>query len=545
VNPSPPRCLAWLLRFGAAVVLLNALITLENLPGSAAVRPGQRLSFELCLLVLALLLWAAWRGPLHRRAASCIATVWLALAALRYADSTVRELFGRPINLVWDARHAGEVMAMAAVDIGRLRLVLFATFALLGTGLLFVATRAAVRALADALRWRAPRPWLISSLAALGASFAAHPFVAQDTRWYFSLPVAPTLAHQAALLSGALSRERTDARLTPSPHFDGNLGALHGADVLLLFAESYGMSSFDEPRQAKAFHASRAHLSDAIDASGRHVVSARVRSPTFGGASWLAHAALLTGVDTHDPDDHALLLTTQRPTLARHFAAHGWRSVAWMPGLQRPWPEGAFYGFERIAGAPDIGYTGPGFGYWRIPDQAAMALLQAQELAGEPQAGGGTRPPRFIVFATTNTHAPFRPLPPYQPDWARLLGADAYTPQQVVQALRTPPAVADPVGAYVESVAAAYEWLGAWLREKAPANLLTVVIGDHQPVATVAGADASWDVPVHIISGDAALVQRLRAAGFAPGLDPAGSHLGTMHALTPVLLAAFDQPAVH
>src|SRR5690606_4616343 len=115
------------------------------------------------------------------------------------------------------------------------------------------------------------RPWLIAAVAALGLSFAAHPFTTRDTRWFFALPVGPTLAHQATLLWAAFSVERTEARLTPSPGFAGNLDGLRGADVLLVFAESYGMSSFDQPQQARALADSRMRLLLALHAGGRQV----------------------------------------------------------------------------------------------------------------------------------------------------------------------------------------------------------------------------------------------------------------------------------
>jgi hypothetical protein len=67
------------------------------------------------------------------------------------------------------------------------------------------------------------------------------------------------------------------------------------------------------------------------------------------------------------------------------------------------------------------------------------------------------------------------------------------------------------------------------------------VIGDHQPLASVSGAGASWDVPVHIVSADAALLRRFEAHGFTPGLLPApGPASIRMHALTALLLAVFD-----
>ncbi|MDM0012791.1 hypothetical protein QTH87_10150 [Variovorax sp. J22P168] len=67
-----------------------------------------------------------------------------------------------------------------------------------------------------------------------------------------------------------------------------------------------------------------------------------------------------------------------------------------------------------MADAGTIGYAGPAFGHWRIPDQASMALLQAQELAEQPER----RAPRLIVFPTLASHAPFRPLAPYVSDWS-------------------------------------------------------------------------------------------------------------------------------
>jgi hypothetical protein len=225
--------------------------------------------------------------------------------------------------------------------------------------------------------------------------------------------------------------------------------------VLIVFAEAYGAVSFDRPPITAALADARTELGAAIAASGRQAVSARVVSPTFGGASWLAHAAVLAGVDTRDPADHALLLTTDRPTLVRHFATHGYRTVGWMPGLQRPWPEGRFYGFDRIVDADGAGYASLPFGFWRIPDQASMARIHADELGGReavgtqqarsspgssPASAGDTsasastsrpgaraetaaarRAPRLVVFATVSTHAPFAAIPPLRDDWSRLL----------------------------------------------------------------------------------------------------------------------------
>jgi hypothetical protein len=530
-----------LLRPALALLLLNALLTLENLWPTVWPRLSPRLSFELAMALLALSAFIAWRGrpPGARwlRGLAVLTALWI---AARYLQVTVAAVFGRPLNPYWDSRHLLELLRMGEFRAWQIALAALLLLAA-ALGLYALALRC-WHAIAKALL-QAPRARPVVGLvgAALLAAFSLHGLEGRDTRFFFSLPVAPGLARQAELLATQMLPGTAAAHLSASPDFNARgLGGLAGADVLLIFAESYGASTLDDPSQAQALAPARAQLAQALSAGGRQVVSARVRSPTFGGASWLAHAALLTGVDTQDPGAYELLLSTGRPSLVSHFKAAGWRTVSWMPGLQRPWPEGHFYGFERYADANSIGYAGTALGYWRVPDQASMALLHAQELAA-PSAG---RAPRFVVFPTLASHAPFRPVAPFVDDWTRLLRPDAYSPAQVEQALAKPAAWSRPAAAYLHSLEYTFQWLGSYLAGPAPAQLLTIVIGDHQPLAAVSGMGASWDVPVHVISADARLLQRFLALGFAPGLMPPAHAAGSLHGLTPLMLAAFDTRAL-
>ena len=526
----------WLLRFGLAFGLLNALLTLENLWPTWWALPGLRLSFELCMAVGALALWIRLRGYAGvglLRALSILTVFWV---ATRYAEVTASAVFGRQINLYWDGQHAFEVLRMGNAAGWQMALGAAAVASALGA--VYAIAHRCWSMLARELAWRRPQPAIGLAGAALLAAFALQGVGGRDTRWFFSMPVAPILARQAELLAGLWSPGRAGSRLSASPAFDTALAGLGGADVLLIFAESYGASTLDDPRQAAWLAPHRAQLARSLQAGGRQVVSARVRSPTFGGASWLAHSALLSGVDTHEPGDYELLLATDRPTLVRQFKRHGYRTVSWMPGLQRPWPEGSFYGFDRYADAHSIGYRGAALGHWQVPDQASMALLHAQELALPSER----RAPRLVVFPTLASHAPFRPLAPFVDDWPRLLRADAYTPAEVAAALAAPISWLEPVPAYLESLAYTFRWLGDYLGGRAPPNMLTIVIGDHQPMASVSGRNASWDVPVHVISNDASLLKWLEAAGFTPGLLPMRDAAMGMHGLTPLLLAAFEGP---
>lgn len=532
------------LRVLLPLLILNTLLTFGNDWPGLGVRFDLLLSVELCLGASVLLLWVGRRGQPSARGLSALSLVFVMLVIARYVEVTVPAVFGRPVNLYWDGRHAWQVMRMAAGELAPWRVAGGGLLLAGAAVLLFVLVRRMFGMLARGFGTCAGHRWMLAAGFGAVLLHVAQPWLAKDVRAAFSTPVSASIVSSGGQLRAALS-PRSAERLGASPEFSGGVETLRGGDVLLIFAEAYGAVTFDDPEIEAALADSRAALAHAAQESGRGVVSARVRSPTFGGGSWLAHAALLSGVDTRDPGDYELLLTTDRPTLVTHFARNGYRTVAWMPGLQRPWPEGRFYGFDRYGDADGIGYGGPAFGYWRIPDQASLALLQAQELGvaspvgTPPSAVPDPAVPRFVVFPTVSSHAPFRPVAPYVSDWNQLLRSDAYTRAQLDEALGEPVSWAEPLPGYLQSMRYTFEWLSAYLREQASSDLLTIVIGDHQPVAGVSGRDASWEVPVHIFSADPALLVRFEAKGFSAGLRGDVPMLGDMHELTGVLVDIF------
>ena len=556
------------------LVVLDALLVFGNAWPTLWPRPQAAVSIELALLVAALVLVAGWRKNVPRglvRVLAGLATLWV---VLRYVQVTVPALFGRPLNLYWDLPHLGAVLDMGDEGPG--------TTILLALGaLVLLALHRMVSACMHALARSAAAPGTRALLGGVAGAaillWALAPWSGPVAASAFARPVAPLVFDQLRFLHSALAADGGD-RIGAGPDFRGDLAALRGADVLIVFAEAYGAVSLDRAQLAAALADARARLASAIAAGGRQAVSARVVSPTFGGASWLAHAALLAGVDTRDPADYALLLTTDRPTLVRHFAAHGYRTVGWMPGLQRPWPEGRFYGFDRIADADSAGYAGLPFGFWRIPDQASMARIHVDELGGgfgeavgtqqvrsspgsSPASAGDTsasapasrpgaraetaatrRTPRLVVFATVSTHAPFAAIPPLRGNWSRLLSTDAFSREEVDAALAQPPSWTAPLPAYLASMRYQFGWLADYLAHHAPRELILIVIGDHQPIGTVSGPDQPHDVPVHVIAADPTLLARFEAAGFAAGLTPPQRPLGPMHELAQMLVDAFSGP---
>ena len=99
-------------------------------------------------------------------------------------------------------------------------------------------------------------------------------------------------------------------------------------------------------------------------------------------------------------------------------------------------------------------------------------------------------------------------------------------------------------GHYVDSVNYVYRWLAGYFELPKVRDTVYVLLGDHQPTANITGEGAPWDVPVHIISRDSALLERFKAQGFSDSLWPERRVLGDLHHLTSLLLTAFG-PAPH
>ena len=528
----------------AALFVLNAALSFHNVWPTPGVTLRREVSVEIALLVLALAAFGR-RTAGSRAAASWIAAALLLWTLARYAEVTAPALYGRGINLYWDSRHAGAVLGMLARVVPAWQLLLGAAgAATLLVGLWWL-LRACTLQLATALHPvpsaaaipRGARRTLAGAACLLVLLFSADR--ALDWRvpgLYFSTPVTQTWSRQVALVAGSL-RGGGESGVGAAPLPASSLGAAAGADVFVVFVESYGAVAFEQPAIQSRLAASRARLERAASGSGRQVVSAYVTSTTFGGNSWLAHASLLSGVPVRDPDDYARLLVQKRESLTDRFRAGGYRILALMPGLRQEWPEGQFYRFDTITDAARLEYRGPEFGWWRIPDQFALARFDQLEDA-LPEESGSL--PRFVFVTTISSHMPFRPTPPYQPDWDRVTGGEPYDATVLRAALAQAPEWADLRPAYAESIAYAQDSLAGYLQRHSGRPLVMVVLGDHQPPAVVSGEGASWNVPVHIITDRPAILTDLRANGFVDGIHPAGRSSGSLHELGAVLLRALD-----
>jgi hypothetical protein len=332
---------------------------------------------------------------------------------------------------------------------------------------------------------------------------------------------AAALAYGRALQVRAGLRDRqafaaeaaVDAfRNTPG---DELLTALRGKDVILTFVESYGRVAVEDPEFAPQVGAVLDAGNRRLRAAGFASRSAFLTSPTFGGGSWLAHSTLLSGLWIDNQQRYRNLLASDRLTLNGAFRRADWRTVGVEPAVSRPWPEGAFYGYNQLYTAQNLGYRGPLFTFGSIPDQYTLSAFQRSERAAPSHA------PTMAEIVLLSSHGPWAPLP-------RLIGWDNVGDGSAFDGMPATGDSPDVVSrdrtriraAYRQSIEYSLNTLISYVETYGDDNLVLVFLGDHQPAPIVAGEGASRDVPITIVARDRAVLDRISGWGWQDGLKP-------------------------
>jgi hypothetical protein len=506
-RPTPWRALFGLT---AGVALLCLLFVSgkdeENLRFVLDARPAAE-----PLLLLGLLAALALLGrPLSTAARWLVAVALFLAALLQFVDAMVLGIFDRTLDLYFDLPHVPQLLGLFTAAAGPWRAAAaIAALLLASVGLVALIARA-LAAIEVALEPRT-NAWL--ALGAVALALPAAALFGDNTP--LAWRPAPVVGAQVARLYRALSvmhglDDRYAAALAASQPKPGPLPGLKHQDVYLVFFESYGTVALDDPRYAESVLPALDAFAASAAAAGYTIVSDRIVSPTFGGGSWLAHGTIDSGLKL-DPLLTRLLTGSRRETLPRYMRAAGYRAVEVMPGLKTPEPEHFFWGFDRSYQADDLGYDGPPFGWFGIPDQYTLRRV------GETEAAPG-HPPLFAQIVLVSSHTPFLPVPPYVLDWS---GSDLYRGVSSAEWRRiyATPDWAHLEGAYAESVVYDLRTLGAWLA-RLPGDGLVIVVGDHQPPGFISGEKQPWTVPIHVLSRDADLLRPFRAAGYVEGALP-------------------------
>lgn len=508
-----------LLRWLATAILLSLALNLPTQTWALLAPWHAPLALELVLVVAALALVPRLRG---RLVAHAVAVAVLGLIALRLADFAAHSALDRPFNLAVDGPLALAVVDLAVGAFGPWRGALALAGGLLLLGLLYAL---AYHWLRRAGRWATVPPGRRGLLA--GAAVCLLLYGLQQglpTLFDPYRPVAlksPALLTQQARLIATARAARADfaqaarhdpfATLPPAQLLRG----LNGVDVLLVFVESYGSSALTDPRYAPTILPTLDRFQAALDTAGLQAVSGWLVSPTSGGQSWLAHGTLLSGLWLDSQLLYDLLLDSGRLTLPQYFARAGYRTLAGMPAMIRAWPEGEFFGYDKIYTAAEFAYAGPPYNWVTMPDQYTLSLLHRRERPPAPRA------PLFAEIALISSHAPWTPVAELVENWdeigdgqifARWAGGESpaslWRDHERVRVQ------------YAQALAYSLNVLASYARHYVGEDCLLIVVGDHQPAPLITGEHAPRTVPMHVIAADPALLAPFQHWGYAPGLRP-------------------------
>lgn len=507
-------------RVWLAVIALGAVLLLPNYPGALGVAAFWQLPLELPLAIVALwLLPGGWRPA----AAWIVAVAVVLLLFLKLADLATFSALARPFNPVFDLHLLASGWTLLAGAAGGFTAALLAVVAAgvlaLGVWSLQRAVHAASFAPTLVRRGGAGTAAVVLGTASV---LVAGPLLA-DRAPGVTLGSSRLVADRAAEIAASrrdLERFRADAG---ADRFEGAvpdrlLAGLSGKDVLLVFVESYGRTTHANPDFAPTIRARLTGAEQSLAAAGFAMRSGWLTSPVAGGQSWLAHASVLSGLWIDSQRRYQALVTSDRLSLTHLFGRAGWDVVAVMPAITMAWPEGRYFGYDRVHAATGLGYRGEPFNWVTMPDQYTLSAFE--RLEGEHPSGR----PVMAEIALISSHAPWTPVPTVI-DWADVGDGTVFTfqarsgptPREVWRDRRRVRAQ------FLSAVDYSLETLASYAIEHAGPDTVMIVLGDHQPAPLVTGEGASRDVPVHILSRDPAVIDKIADWGWTPGLLPAGT----------------------
>jgi hypothetical protein len=527
------------LRLALAGLVLHLFLVQPNHPAAMTWQALFVLPLELPVILGALL--ALGRGPAARAARVALVSALLLIAVLKIADFAMFTALGRGFNPVADLPLLEAGLRLLEGSIGPL-----ATAGALAAALLALATAAA-------LLWWATGVWngvgagrnaarLSGSAAILFAGIAAAEIGQAMGRW--DLPLGPPGAAFTARVGverivmaretlGELRDFRMAARTDRYSGTDGLLDRID-RDVLILFVESYGRTSFDTPLFAETHRATLAEAEARLARRGLSMRSGFVRAPTRGGQSWLSHATFANGLWIDNQTSYGAALASGRESLFHIAARSGFRTAAVMPQITLDWPESAFMGFDTILAARDLGYAGLPFNWVTMPDQFTLAALDRMLRNGEDDR------PLFVQVALGSSHAPWVPVPDLVA-WeavgdGRIFDEMALSGDAPDVVWRDRDRVRDQ---YRRAVDYAIRTVFDYAARNADDPPLLIVVGDHQAAGFVA-LDERPDVPVHVI-GPEHLVDPAGSWGWRTGLIPdTGAPVRSMDEMRDLILDTYS-----
>ncbi|MDO6668666.1 sulfatase-like hydrolase/transferase [Paracoccus sp. 1_MG-2023] len=480
-----------------SVLTLHAIVALPSAPDAFRPATWARPAPELAIGIAALILLG--RGFAARSLQAVLVVVIGGLTVLKIADIAMTLSLGRRFNIVADIPLIDASLRLIAGSVGTIGAVATVIAAILLTCAIF-----AVLWWAFGVWQRLPRIAAVPVVLITGAAFALQPAPLLGSYAARQIATARDTLTQLADFRVAAQQDKALAIEAPLARID--------RDVVIVFLESYGRTSFDTQRFASRHLPILQDAQSRLTDAGIAMRSGFLTSPTHGGQSWLAHATLANGLRIDGQTRYRAALASGRRTLFHIAQDAGFRTAAVMPAITRPWPEAQEMGFHSVLDAEALQYRGQPFNWVTMPDQFTMIAMDRLLDDGDPRH-------LFAQVALISSHAPWVPIPDMV-DWNGItdgrqfdaMATSGDTPREV---WRDRERVREQ---YAKSIDYILRVVTGYALRHADDPPLLVLVGDHQAASSI-GLDERHEVPIHVI-GPAELVDLTASWGLHSGLIP-------------------------
>ncbi|MFW6291633.1 MAG: sulfatase-like hydrolase/transferase [Spirochaetota bacterium] len=481
------------------------------------------------------LIWATSRTSRSLRAAGAIiahvaiAIVTSSLVLFGAGEAFYQAIFRRGFVPWTDLSFLPALLTMVTgaesfERIGTL-LVLLGVLAVVSS-LVYVLVRAAAGRFRDARRLESLAVFAMVGILTLASGFTVYQeHRSGPARRALPAPLAVRAARQlsppdeeitGSSIAGALSLEGGERSARHAfPH-------LEDRDVHLFIVESYGHTVTSNPDHRELMMPVYERLSRQLQENGYSSHTGFLRSPVFGGRSWLADATMLTGAFLDTQHKYESMVETGSRNLTHILGDAGYHRLLAAPGTyeaDEQWR--AFHEFDQYLFRYDFGYQGPFISFGAMPDQ--FLIHRANELADPGDA------PLFMNYVLVSSHVPFDRLPQYVDD-PSILGDGSIFNELPIRTFENNWLSG---GEYPEGYVASIEYtlmtIVSFLADLDSTGL-AIIVGDHQPRIPISEPDSSFSVPIHVVSRDPELIEPFRNYGFTSGFVPNDALAGDIDA---------------
>jgi len=502
-----------ILAFTSTLLLLWLALRFPGHPSEFSLEHFLRWPLELPIVLLALGLWPRSRSSAWLRAT--LVSFLSLLLLLRLADIGSRLAFGRAFSPLAELHLIGQGWTLASQTVGKSEalLLIVATLALIGLSG-FILYRGL--GIADGFSKKSSqRMSTLAALLAIPGLLLGSYSKTNEFQGLVTFDVTSELierVHKARKSVADQSEFAQALAIDPiSTSSPPEFQALQGLDVIILFVESYGRSYIDDDYYRTRAHTALARIAAQLESSGLHSRSAWVDSPVKGGRSWLPQATIASGLRLSNHARFDRLISSDRKSLHALFRDAGWTTAAVLPIVKNHWVEGAWYDVDQFYDGPSLQYQGKGFGYVTMPDQYTMHAFQSLIRSKADR-------PLMASIGLLGSHAPWTPLALPVP-WEEVGDGSIFNGSHREGG---PLHWSDPEPvreAYGRSVELTMDRIAEYLQLNAD-DALFMIIGDHQPAGVIAGYRSNAHVPVHFVSNNKAILERLPALNFSEGMHP-------------------------